>query len=93
MKLRHFRDNQELPWVKNDENYDFEYQQTRPLPDEIKVLRGDHLTTGMFCQLRSAYDLGLSVCYEYSQMVLKLANYFYRYLQSSHFVSNIRMHL
>lgn len=46
MKLRHFRNNQELPWIKNDENYDFEYQQTRPLTDSIVVLPGDHLTTG-----------------------------------------------
>jgi hypothetical protein len=45
MKLRHFRGTQELPWVKNDENYDFEYQQTRPMRDEVLVLPGDHLTT------------------------------------------------
>jgi hypothetical protein len=44
MRIRHFRNNVELPWLQNDENYDFNYQQTRELAQEIKLMPGDHLT-------------------------------------------------
>jgi dimethyladenosine transferase 1 len=44
LKLRHFRDGQELPWVSVDDNYDFDYQQNRPLREEVKFLRGDQLS-------------------------------------------------
>lgn len=44
MKLRHFRDGVELPWVSFDDNYDFNYQEMRPLRDHIELKPGDHLT-------------------------------------------------
>lgn len=44
MKLRHFRDGEELPWIAYDNSYDFNFQQTRPLRKEINVRKGDHLT-------------------------------------------------
>jgi len=46
MKFRQFRANRELPGLAVDDTYDFEYQQTRPLSTEAKILRGDHLTVG-----------------------------------------------
>ncbi|CAG7729787.1 unnamed protein product, partial [Allacma fusca] len=44
LKLRHFREGVELPFVAQDSNYDFNYQQNRVLPEYRKVLGGDHLT-------------------------------------------------
>jgi hypothetical protein len=52
MKLRHFRGTTELPWILVDDNYDFDYQQNRPLREEIKVMPGDHLT--LECTTNSA---------------------------------------
>ncbi|CAL8109979.1 unnamed protein product [Orchesella dallaii] len=44
MKLRHFRGNTELPWVDVDNQYDFDYQQSKPLSTYVKVEKGDQLT-------------------------------------------------
>lgn len=44
LKLRLFRNGTELPWISYDRNYDFNYQQNRPLLSELKLLPGDHLT-------------------------------------------------
>jgi len=46
LKLRHFRNGIELPWIAHDDKYDFNYQQYRMLDEERKVLPGDHLTIG-----------------------------------------------
>ena len=46
LKLRHFRDGKELPWIANDDNYDFNYQQNHPLANPVKVLPGDQMTIG-----------------------------------------------
>jgi len=43
VKLRHFRDGEELPWIIYDDFYDSEYQQFRNLDTPVKVLPGDHL--------------------------------------------------
>ena len=48
LKLRHFRDGQELPWVLNDDNHDFDFQQNRPLREELILLPGDELTYGKY---------------------------------------------
>jgi hypothetical protein len=45
MKLRHFRGTKELPWIANDETYDFDYQDNRNLND-IMIMRGDQLALG-----------------------------------------------
>ena len=45
LRLRHFRGRRELPWVVSDDNYDFDFQQNRPLGREVQILPGDHLTT------------------------------------------------
>ncbi|CAG7674168.1 unnamed protein product, partial [Allacma fusca] len=50
IKLRQFRDGEELPWLANDDHYDFDYQQLRPLSDAKNILRGDQLT------IECAYD-------------------------------------
>jgi len=44
LTLRHFRDGKELPWLSSDHQYNFNYQQNRPLREMAKVLPGDHLT-------------------------------------------------
>lgn len=44
LRMRHFRDGVELPWILSDDHYDFDYQQTRALEKEITILPGDHLT-------------------------------------------------
>ena len=46
VRVRHFRESKELHWIANDENYDFNYQQDRPMTSEVKVLPGDHLVVG-----------------------------------------------
>lgn len=46
IRLRHFRNNVEEPWVIVDDKYDFDFQQNRPLAEHRKVLPGDHLTVG-----------------------------------------------
>lgn len=46
LRLRHFRDGIELPWLSTDDNYNFDYQQNRPLLEEVKILPGDQLTYG-----------------------------------------------
>nr|CAD7450704.1 unnamed protein product [Timema bartmani] len=45
MKLRHIRDKQELSLIAQDDNYDFNYQQSRTLQTEVLVLPGDELIT------------------------------------------------
>ncbi|KAG8191052.1 hypothetical protein JTE90_029492 [Oedothorax gibbosus] len=44
MKLRHFRNSVELPYIASDLRYDFNYQDYRYLPQEVVVKPGDHLT-------------------------------------------------
>jgi len=46
LKLRHFRDGVELPWIDYDDHYDFNYQQNKHLGEPVKILPGDHLTYG-----------------------------------------------
>jgi len=41
IRLRHFRNGKELPRVAEDNHYDFNYQQSRPLKKEVKILPGD----------------------------------------------------
>ncbi|CAL8141906.1 unnamed protein product [Orchesella dallaii] len=50
LRLHHFRGNREMPWIMNDDNYDFNYQQIRYLPNPVTILPGDQLTT------RCSYD-------------------------------------
>lgn len=47
LRLRHFRNGTELPWLATDDNYDFDFQQNRPLLEEITILPGDQLTYGI----------------------------------------------
>jgi len=46
LKLRHFRNGVELPWLNYDDHYDFNYQQNEHLGKSVKVMPGDHLTYG-----------------------------------------------
>jgi hypothetical protein len=43
VKVRHFRDGNELPLVEQDDNYDFNFQEVRHLPQEVIVKKGDDL--------------------------------------------------
>ncbi|XP_042238957.1 uncharacterized protein LOC121877254 isoform X2 [Homarus americanus] len=45
LKLRHIRDNKELPFIAKDMSYDFNYQQSRIFKDEVIILPGDSLIT------------------------------------------------
>jgi hypothetical protein len=45
VKTRHFRGNEELPWILNDKNYDFNFQQFRVLKNIVTVMPGDVITT------------------------------------------------
>jgi len=46
LKLHHFRNGIELPWIAYEDNFDFNYQQFRLLDEERKVLPGDRLVIG-----------------------------------------------
>ncbi|CAL8146102.1 unnamed protein product [Orchesella dallaii] len=44
VRVKHFRDGKELPWIQNDDNYDFNFQQWRWLYKPVKLLPGDQIT-------------------------------------------------
>ncbi|CAL8128851.1 unnamed protein product [Orchesella dallaii] len=50
MRILHFRDKKELPWLLNDDNYNPSYQPFRMLRKERKILPGDQLS------VRCLYD-------------------------------------
>ncbi|CAG0896502.1 unnamed protein product [Darwinula stevensoni] len=43
MRVRVFRKGEELPWLQNDDNYDFDYQQVRVFREHITLYPGDQL--------------------------------------------------
>ncbi|KAI8484838.1 DBH-like monooxygenase protein 1 [Branchiostoma belcheri] len=43
MKMRHVRNGVELPWIRDDENFDFNFQQTVSLQKKVEVIKGDYL--------------------------------------------------
>lgn len=43
VRLLHYRDDNELPYISYDENYNFNYQQNRLLHEEREILPGDKL--------------------------------------------------
>ncbi|ODM90062.1 hypothetical protein Ocin01_16621, partial [Orchesella cincta] len=45
IRLRHFRNGVELPIIAEDNHYDFNYQQSRQLKNELVILPGDELIT------------------------------------------------
>jgi len=54
-KVRHFRNGNEIPYLANDEHYDFNYQNNRLLREHVdsrtvdslnKILPGDSLSLG-----------------------------------------------
>jgi len=44
MRVRQFRNGNELPWISNDESYDADFQENRPLAETVKLLPGDHIS-------------------------------------------------
>ncbi|ODN04980.1 DBH-like monooxygenase protein 1 [Orchesella cincta] len=44
IKLRHYRNDYELPWIYKDFNFDWTFQTVRHLQTERKLLPGDHLS-------------------------------------------------
>jgi hypothetical protein len=44
MRVRHFRQGTELPWISNDISYDADFQENRPLVENINVKPGDHIS-------------------------------------------------
>lgn len=47
MKIRHFREGVELPWIGYDGNYDTNFQMSRMMRKHVTVLPNDHITVGM----------------------------------------------
>jgi len=46
LKFRHFRNDVELSWIAQEDNFDFNNQLPRVLDEERKVLPGDRLVIG-----------------------------------------------
>ncbi|XP_035703186.1 DBH-like monooxygenase protein 1 isoform X2 [Folsomia candida] len=44
MKIRHFREGVELPWIGYDGNYDTNFQMSRMMRKHVTVLPNDHIT-------------------------------------------------
>ncbi|CAL8146114.1 unnamed protein product [Orchesella dallaii] len=44
IRIKHFRNGAELPWIQNDDNYDFNFQQWRLLYNPVTLLPGDQIT-------------------------------------------------
>ena len=44
MRMRHFRNGQELPLIFEDKYYDFNFQHFKSFPDEVIILPGDDIT-------------------------------------------------
>ncbi|CAG0895153.1 unnamed protein product [Darwinula stevensoni] len=59
MRARIFRDGEELSWILHDENYAFDYQQSRVLREEFILLPGDHMT--IECELSSSEQEDVTV--------------------------------
>ncbi|KAK3762286.1 hypothetical protein RRG08_037936 [Elysia crispata] len=58
MRLRHFRDDAELPPIQEDNNYDFDYQETRPLSPHRTIKKGDSIL--MECEYDSTGRTGVT---------------------------------
>lgn len=44
LRVQHFRDNREIPWISNDDNYQFSFQPVRMFRNEATIMPGDHVT-------------------------------------------------
>ncbi|CAL8068438.1 unnamed protein product [Orchesella dallaii] len=44
LRIQHFRNNRELPWILNDDNFMFAYQPNKILREEVTILPGDQIT-------------------------------------------------
>lgn len=45
MSLKHIREGKELPHIVRENRFDFDYQQSHSLQEEVKILPGDELVT------------------------------------------------
>lgn len=48
LRIQHFRNNRELPFVLNDDNYQFLFQPIRLLRNEVAIMPGDQVTMRKF---------------------------------------------
>nr|CAD7415206.1 unnamed protein product [Timema cristinae] len=78
MKLRHIRDKQELSLIAKDDNYDFNYQQSRTLQTEVLVLPGDELITECAYQTLNRTDPTLGGYSTRQEMCLAFLLYYPR---------------
>jgi hypothetical protein len=53
LRVRHFRGDEELPWIDNNQNFDFNIQSFHALKKAVLVERGDRLTTECIYDSRS----------------------------------------
>jgi len=58
MRLRHFRDGEELRWIIYDDFFDYDYEQYRFLNHPVRVLPGDHLV--LECHYSSGEEVVLT---------------------------------
>lgn len=48
LRIQHFRNNRELPFVLNDDNYQFLFQPIRLMRNEVTIIPGDQVTMRTF---------------------------------------------
>jgi len=61
MRLRHFRDSIELPWISSDEMFDHSFQNNRNIKP-VRILPGDQLILGNYldhCLYQDAMSMSL----------------------------------
>ncbi|ODN00878.1 DBH-like monooxygenase protein 2 [Orchesella cincta] len=80
IKVSHFRGNQELPWLANDNNFNATFQETRLLRRPINIRRGDRLMTS--CEMDNTWINGTVVGgFSTRQEMCLVYLYYYNQLQ------------
>ncbi|CAL8125826.1 unnamed protein product [Orchesella dallaii] len=74
-KISHYRGNQELPWIANDNNYNSTFQEVRLLRSPLKIQPGDRLMTS--CVMDNTWTNGTVVGGFSTKQEMCLAYFFY----------------
>jgi hypothetical protein len=76
MRLRHIRKGIELPMIAEDNYYDFNYQQSIPFEQEVKVLPGDDLITECQSNTMDRKDVTLGGGQSFKEMCMSFIFYY-----------------
>ncbi|XP_074647748.1 DBH-like monooxygenase protein 2 homolog [Tubulanus polymorphus] len=76
MRTRHFRNGVELPWVMNDETYDFNFQTFRPVKKVVAVKSGDWLTIDCVYNTTDRSNVTFADYASTSEMCLSFISYY-----------------